>query len=504
MARSLPRRALNRRGVALLVVLLLVMLLSIIVWSFQRDVLREVLVASNVRDDLKAAYQAQMALVRGQAILRLDDKPDYDSLNEPWAQPTNWKGETFGNEDSSETTAGRPPAIFITDEERKFNLLTLIRGSEAQRKAAAETLSRLIEICRRNDERLMLDGESRSVRRRNDDREVNTETLVKNLIKYLEERAREDSDKLEFTARENDKPDSRSIKKQSPFPMLTLGELRMIEGWSGKLLHGEPREVEGGSEEDSRDYYDLNYQEQFEARKKSVESIDERSMDPQPIGILPFLTLYSTGVININTAPRELLLALNKDLTWDAVDRIITAREQARRDIETAEENGGTLPEEEAAPTNPDGTPAEEEDKASFRTQDLATFKAFVTRITGEENGAVEGLTEEIFNAIKPLLTVRSRVFMIEAQGYSGKISKTFRAIYRRQGSNAQQPAGTSGGTTGGTPGGTSGGTSGGTTGGTTGGTSGGASGGPTIDNGLPPETKITLTLLLLDEVEGR
>ncbi len=478
----------SRRAVALLVVLLLVMLLAIVVWSFQSEVTREINVSANVRDDLKAAYLAQMGMVRGQAIMRLDDKADYDSLNEPWAQPVSWKGEAFGSDDPEGTSAVVEPKIFITDEERKFNVLTLVRGSAKQRTAAAEVLTRLIEICRRNDDRLELDGEVKNVRKRSDDREVSTENLVKNLIKYLEERAREDSDDLEFTARENEKVDSREIKKQSPFPMLTLGELLQIEGWTRDLLFGKPPETlaEGStSTEPPKKYYDMTDEEKFEDRRKSVESIDEQSRSPEPIGLLPFITLYSTGQININTCPREMMLALNKDLTWDVVDAIITAREQARKDIVAADENGGTPPAEEEPATNPDGTPVEE-DKASFRTQDMATFKAFGDRITGEADGKVEGLTEEIFNAIKPLLTVRSRVFMVESQGRSGKMFKTLRGVFVRTGSN---PATTTTGT---------GGTGGTGTGGT------GTSTTPTTEStGIPPDSKISLTLLLMDEIEG-
>lgn len=482
----------NRRAMALLVVLLLVMLLSIIVWSFQSEVAREINVSSNTRDDLRAAYLAQMGMVRGQAIMRLDDKADYDSLNEPWAQPVSWKGENFGNDDG--TSAGIEPKIFITDEERKFNLLTLVRGSEKQRERAAEILTRLIDICRRQDERLQLDGDVKNVRKRGDDREASTENLVKNLIKYLEERATEESDEMEVTAREPDKADTRSMKKQSPFIMLTLGELLQVEGWTRDLLFGKPptamSESSAATEQTPKSYHDMTDEEKFEDRRKSVETIDERSRDPEPLGLLPFITLYSTGQVNINTCPREILLALDKELTWDVVDTILTAREQARKDIQAADENGGTLPEEQPA-TNPDGTPAEEEDKASFRTQDIATFKAFGERITGEQDGKVEGLTEEIFNAIKPLIAVRSRVFMVEAQGKAGKMTKTLRGVFVRNGSNPATSTGGTGGTSG------TGGTGG------TGGTSGTGTTATADENGLPPDSKITLTLLLMDEIEG-
>ena len=492
MAQLASNRGKNRRGIALMVTLLLIMLLSVVVWSFQRDVMREIHMSGNVRDDLKAAYQAQMGLVRAQAILRTDEKADYDSLNEPWAKPTNWKGETFGNDSAEETTAGVQPQVIITDEERKFNLLTVIRGSEKQREAAAQTLERLINICRRQDERLELEGATKNVRKRDDGRELSTEVLVKNLIKYLEEKAREDSDELDITARDDANPDYRSINKQSPFPMLTIGELMQIEGWTKALLFGKPHENTSGtsgSNEESTDYYSLGETEQFEKRKQTIENIDAQSRDPENIGLMPFITLYSMGQINVNTAPRELLLALNKDLTWDVVDKILTAREAARQEIVAAEENGGTPPAAEQPATNPDGSTAEEEDKASFRTQDLASFKAFGERITGEKDGAVEGLTEEIFNAIKPLLTVKSRAFMVEAQGHSGKVTKTMRAIYKRTGSNAAAaPAATTPAAT--TPAATTPATP--------------AAAAPAAsEDGLPPDSKVTLTLLLIDEVDG-
>src|SRR5688572_10528186 len=92
----------RKKGFALLIVMILVVLLAVLVFAFQRDVSREVSISANVRDDLKSAYLAQMALVRGQVILRLDDNSDYDSLNELWAQPVPWDGETWGTEQGAD------------------------------------------------------------------------------------------------------------------------------------------------------------------------------------------------------------------------------------------------------------------------------------------------------------------------------------------------------------------------------------------------------------------
>ena len=152
-----------------------------------------------------------------------------------------------------------------------------------------------------------------------------------------------------------------------------------------------------------------------------------------------------------NLAPEgraEVLLALDERLTWAVVEQILTAREQDRQDIVTAEENGGEFPiEDDPLPTE-EGEPEEEEDQASFRAADIANFQAFVARVAGEaqegEEPAVEGLDAEIYAGFRPWLVVRSSVFVVEVAATSGKVTRTIRAVYRRTGRNAagQPPAG--------------------------------------------------------------
>lgn len=445
----------RNRGLALLIVLMLSVALTVVVWSFQRDVQREEGVQRNVTDDLRAELLAEMGLVRGQVVLRLDDHSDYDSLNEEWAEDLPWDGESFKLEDSvsedaegSGGTSGGAPQVLISDEDRKFNLLTLVAGYDTQKLRAKEVFTRLVEICRREDDRLVLDGETRSVRRAGDD-SVSTNQLVDNLIKYLDERASEDSDELEFTLTKTSKADQRSMKKQTPFKMLTLGELLQVEGWTSSILYGAPKKAESSDEEDTDDepakYEDMTPEEKFEFKKNQVTGADERSRDPDPIGLFPFLTLYSSGRININTASRELILALDNRLTWDVVEQIITAREQDRRDVQENEDTG-TIEDEE--PASEDGA-EEEEDKASYRPQDLANFQAFVTRTSSEdaqegEQATVEGFTQEMYTAMRPWLTVRSTTYSVESSATAGKRTHTIRAVYRRTGTNQApaQPAG--------------------------------------------------------------
>ncbi|MEE9312040.1 MAG: type II secretion system protein GspK [Planctomycetota bacterium] len=504
-----PVRARPRnKGFALLIVMMLSIALAVIIWGFQREVLREISISRNITDDLQAEFLAEMGLVRGQVVLRLDEHTDYDSLNESWSEAMKWSGETFGAEDryddderysepdaeggdgeegsGSGKVGDSPPSVLISDEDRKFNILTLIVGDDAQKRRAKEVFTRLVEICRRDDDRLELDGNSKSVRRAGDD-SVSTNQLVDNLVKYLDERASEDGDDVEFSLAKVSKSDQRSMRKQTPYQMLTLGELLQVEGWTTELLYGPAKVAEGTEgDEDSRQtesYDNMSPEDKFEFKKKQMEGADENSRSPDPIGILRHLTLYSNGRININTASREVILALDKRLTWDVVDQIVTAREQDRRDVEEGEESG-TIEEGEALETT-EGAAEEEEDQASYRPQDIASFQAFVGRTSTEEpaegeQSSIEGFTQEIYNGMRPWLTVRSTTYAVESSATVGKRTHTIRAIYRRTGTNqtpaAQPPAG------------------------------GGEAAAPveeepTADEGLPAEPNIKLTLLFRDIV---
>jgi hypothetical protein len=475
----------TRRGATLIMVLLLVMTMTVLIVSLGSIVHRELSQTVNVRDDTRAVYLAEMGLVRGQVMLMLDEHADYDSLNEIWTKPVTWEGETFGADPFSSQEFSRPrsrsrrdrderefgggggggesispPEVFIVDEERKFNLLTLVRGNNEQQSQAADVLTRLIDICRRQDDRLILDGQVRRVRRIGDD-SVSTEMLVRNLIRYLEERPSDDSGRLEMDFGPEEAYDQRSMRKQSPYEMLTIGELLLVEGWTRELLYGPPRvPEENGYEDDFDDRFagrrgsTERIEREFEEKRRSIEAADERSRDPEPIGLIHYITLYSTGRININTAPREVLLALSPDITWETVERIITAREQDRRDVVEAEESG-ELPLEQ-----PPEAAEEQEDNASFRPQDLANYQAFVTRVNNEmpeggehsQQAHLDDFNEEIYNSIRPWLTVISSVFTVESSAEVGNVTHSIKAVFRRSNVAQPQPQQPGGNNNGGTP----------------------------------------------------
>ncbi len=114
----LPR--VSRHGFALLLSLAVTALLTVVLLEADFQARTHLRAAGNFRDDTKAFYLAQSAILKGQAQLTDDKKEDgkkpsdaYDGLDEPWAQTT------------TNTLGGGTFEVEITDEAGKFNLNAL-------------------------------------------------------------------------------------------------------------------------------------------------------------------------------------------------------------------------------------------------------------------------------------------------------------------------------------------------------------------------------------------
>ncbi len=113
--------------------------------------------------------------------------------------------------------------------------------------------------------------------------------------------------------------------------------LRLVEaaGFSDDLadtladwidIDDEPRPM--GAE--TYDYYS-ELDPPYSAKNAPLDSVDEmmliKGYTQQVYGKLsPLVTVYSDGLININTAPREVLMALSRDITAELADRAIEYR----------------------------------------------------------------------------------------------------------------------------------------------------------------------------------
>lgn len=86
----------------------------------------------------------------------------------------------------------------------------------------------------------------------------------------------------------------------------------------------------GGAE--GRDYYGL-LRPPYQAKNGPLDSLDEmllvKGCTPAVFRKLsPYITVYGDGLVNINTAPREVIMALSSDITVDMAQRVIDYREK--------------------------------------------------------------------------------------------------------------------------------------------------------------------------------
>ncbi len=109
----------NDSGVALVITLLVLTLLLTIILEFNLGMRVEARAAANFRDDMKAYYLARSGITFAMALLEEDHRtePDYDSLDELWAQKI------------PPIPAGNGlVSITITDEDSKINANKIAAG----------------------------------------------------------------------------------------------------------------------------------------------------------------------------------------------------------------------------------------------------------------------------------------------------------------------------------------------------------------------------------------
>ncbi len=99
----------------------------------------------------------------------------------------------------------------------------------------------------------------------------------------------------------------------------------------------EPRKTFGA---ETKDYYG-NLKKPYRAKNSTLDSVDElllvKGFIPKAVKALrPYVTVHTDGLININTAPKEVIMALDKQITGDMAETVISKR--ADSPIESATE----------------------------------------------------------------------------------------------------------------------------------------------------------------------
>ncbi|MCD4656312.1 MAG: general secretion pathway protein GspK [Planctomycetes bacterium] len=354
----------NDKGAVLLIVLLVLVILIIIIFSYIESITIDSIISSNLKNESSMIWATRGGIELSKAYLVLDDQDEFDSLNEPWAQKI--KKNELGDAEVE---------VVAIDEDRKFNIRACIEGSEDQLKAAKDILIRLI-ISARNEENSALKS-----------KEIDADEIADNIIEWLNERSGSSQEAVisetsptigESDEYENLSEDDRKINKSSPYAILTIAELLMVEGVTRSLLYGPPKKSLKNPEDEEED--ELDEEEDTENRKP----------------LLDFITCYSTNIrkININTAPREVLTALTEEMPSEIINGILEARRETEEDLANVD------PEEE------------DEDKASFRVNDIASKSNFSTKIDVE-------IEDEFWNEIKDWFSVKSEYFSVVATAHA-------------------------------------------------------------------------------------
>jgi len=264
----------REQGVALLIVLIVFMLVAVLALEIKATAALHMRLAQNKRDDflMRQAIRGQLEVVK-QVLLFDKSENNIEALDDRWNEDKFTRFQKAPAEDDERdpeapvTSESVELSGRIEDETRKFNLHNLVTEDDDIRAQWEEIFLRLLVLYREDSGKLSI---SRS----------DAESLLKNLKGWFE---RKDSDR-DFPV-----PATGDDKRI----LVTPDELLMIKGFTREMFYDQP-----GEDEDD---------------------------DALP-GLYRYLTLWSEGPINVNTAELPLLYALFGSQDSDLADRIVEWR----------------------------------------------------------------------------------------------------------------------------------------------------------------------------------
>lgn len=332
------------RGVALILALLVLVILVVVIMQMSASSLHNRTVADNHLADLQNAYGARAGYARALLFLQADseEKPDVDSLLERWAQPIEFE-------------LGRAQVrVTIVDCERFLNVNQVVNDKGEQVPAVCDQLRRLVKALRF------------------------TPDIADRIIDYI------DADtKGEFEAKaKNDR-------------LYTLEELLRIDGLTPEIVYGGM--INGEKRKGLREFLTI-------WPRTSVDTGATTPTDPAAAATPPSTgttvapnaaTGSTTGMVNINTAPAEVLQCLSDQMTPVMAQAIVDYRNQP----------------------GPDGKPQ------VFNQVD--------------ELKRVQGMGDALYNDLNGKITVKSQTFEIRCRGTVGKVDKTWAYVVQRKGGAA-------------------------------------------------------------------
>ena len=315
------------------------MLTSVLALEIKSSASLHMRLARNERDDyiMRQALRGHVELVK-QVLLYDGEENKTETLDDRWAEERYTSFQEVDEEARDERDPEEPVGSLdvtitarIEDEARKFNLHNLVTDDDAARAHWEDVFRRLVTIFREDYGRNAVSAGK-------------AEDLLNSLKEWL--------------GREDDRngipvPATGDEKRI----MITPDELLMVKGFNRELL------------------FDL--------------APDEEGEEPPP-GLLRYLTLWSAGPVNLNTAEMPMVHALFQESDRDLADRLLDWR------MEVAEEQDPDLPSD-----------AEEKKNAITSAADLSKIDGFDAEVL--QRNKLTGVT----------VTGSSQVFSVHVFGES-------------------------------------------------------------------------------------
>lgn len=392
----------NRRedGIALILALLVLTLLVIIVFQLAYSTKVDLRLAKNQLDTTVLSYATDGVVARAKAYLAADsaennwDAPgdlwesasfaadegmeDYDYSADPWA-------------DEDQETEGRVELeVIIVDEERKLNLTMLAERPQDQQ--ANNNNNR--------NNRNNRDGEGNQNQNQNQGnqpqnkaeekkkRERYFDALIHILVEFRDgtpydltgtearEIAEEIRDYVTRPAETNTGDGDIPHPDTTDRPMLTVDELLMLDSVTEDLL------------------FDF------------IDEDDEETVVP---GLLNFVTIWSSGLININTGLPTVLRSIFEKDKRDVADEILDYRDEYEEPDEDFDERSRTEPESGSQEAE---TPGIFKDVSELQSNSI--------------------LDNEDYQDILPFISTQSTVFSVYVIAKRGKVERRTRVVLRR------------------------------------------------------------------------
>lgn len=321
----------GEEGLALIMVLAIIAILGIMVLEFSASVLIDMDISNNFYNRTQAEYNARAGLQFAIKLLRDDPGSTSDSLQDAWAEPQeiyigdlvkHYEYETEKEEDFFDEEEEKPEPedqgmgkayILIIDEERKLNINKLVPRASTHDENVKEIITLLFTTFLFN---LQLDQENPKLLKYQN---LTADELIENIIDWIDA---DDIGNGEASAYYDDEAGAMFEPRNAPFE--SIYELLLVKGMDNLLLFGDtpfPLQ-ESGREEDEEAYGEYDYD--YDAGNILPEAGETERMTEPVYGLSNFITVHSSGLVNVNTAPREVLMALFDDET--IVSEIIEAR----------------------------------------------------------------------------------------------------------------------------------------------------------------------------------